>query len=529
MVTHQGGIKLLDFGIARAATQLHQTVAGNVKGKVGYMAPEQCRGRSVDRRADIYGAGAILYLMATGVRPFENLESDAGMMAQMEATLHGNFLRPGEVKRDLHEELERIILKAMALLPQERYATARAMLTDLERFAASEGVFPSAGELADVVMSLFPEEGTAIADTLDSPSMRARDAMATPAPLAQGPGTGTHDESAPTALNAAYAPQPKRVQEPAGPTRAARRKLQTLPPSQTPALGEAENVPTEARPPPRKSALLAPQPQVEATAKETGEELEAAEPSQSITRSSSRGALMVVAVGLTVVTLGAAAWMLRDPLTWGDAQPVPVKGAEATPEPKPKEQVAQDVPAGVEEKPVAVAAPSPSPEMEKPAPEKPVVADAPKPAPVVAAKPSPPVEKPKVAEPPRPSPGAAAKPAAAPKPALEKPVASTAGRTPQVAAPPPPVPKPVAAAPKGAVTRVTVPGPTDRGVGLVRVRCASDALDVFVDGNKIGRTPLDMQVPVGPHNVELRSAGAAAGPVQRINVAFDSEYMVEAN
>jgi hypothetical protein len=424
------------------------------------------------------------------------------------------------------------------------------MLTDLEKFAASQGVFPSAGELSDFVMKLFPEEGMAIADTLDSesPSARGRAAMATPAPVVEGHGTGTHDESLPTSMSPAHLPAPKVVQNPPAPTRAARRKAPSKPtlpsvpdPSPTreaprpsvpkpaaeqkPALGDGEAEPTEARgPPPRRSV---PKPQAELDA----EDLEVAELSKSFKRSSSRGALVVTAVALTVMALGTGVWLVRDLLaqeerraaTQGDAQPVePIARGETPPAEKPAPEA--DKPAPVAEKPTPVAE-KPTPVAEKPTP----VAEKPTP---VAEKPTPVAEKPTppVAEKPAP---VAAKPAPAPKATPKPPPVAT---RPQVSAPPSSPPKPVAAAPKpaspaakGPVSRVTVPGPTDKGTGLVRVRCASDALDVFVDGNKVGRTPLDMQVPVGAHNIELRAPGAGAGPLQRINVAFDSEYTVEAN
>ncbi|MBK7863134.1 MAG: protein kinase [Archangiaceae bacterium] len=179
MVTQQGAVKLLDFGIARAATQLHRTEVGRVKGKGGYMAPEQCRTSNVDHRADIYGAGAVLYLMATGLKPFEHLSHGGDLLVQMNATMEGNFLPPRQVKKELDPELERIILKAMALKPDERYQTAGDMLEDLERFAAKTGIFPSPRELGDLVKKLFPPKlEDAIEQTREQSSSRA-----TPAPV----------------------------------------------------------------------------------------------------------------------------------------------------------------------------------------------------------------------------------------------------------------------------------------------------------------------------------------------------------
>ena len=194
MVTNQGAIKLLDFGIARAATQVHRTEVGRVKGKGGYMAPEQCRSSKVDQRADVYGAGAVLYLMATGMKPFEHLPPGTDLMAQMNATMEGAFLPPHKVKKDVNPELERIILKAMALKPDDRYQSAGDMLEDLEHFAAKEAVFPSPRELGEFVKKLFPPKAE---DGLEA-SREPSSSRATPGPprdekLATGDPSATDD------------------------------------------------------------------------------------------------------------------------------------------------------------------------------------------------------------------------------------------------------------------------------------------------------------------------------------------------
>jgi serine/threonine-protein kinase len=197
MVTLQGAIKLVDFGIARAATQVHHTEVGRVKGKGGYMAPEQCRSSKVDHRADIYGAGAVLYLMATGFKPFEHLPPGTDLLTLMTATMDGSFKRPSEVKRDVNPELERVILKAMALKPEDRYQTAGAMLEDLERFASSAGAFPSPRELGEFVKKLFPKQSE------PSPEIvrEASSSRATPMPPGMAPERhlATQDSPAPQA------------------------------------------------------------------------------------------------------------------------------------------------------------------------------------------------------------------------------------------------------------------------------------------------------------------------------------------
>lgn len=156
MVTFDGSVKLLDFGVAKAAAQIHQTRAGHVKGKAGYMSPEQCRGRELDARSDLYSAGALLYQLVTGVRPFEELMNGSDVIAVMQATMRGGFAKPSEVAPTLPGAIDEVVLKAMALKTDDRYANAGAMLRDLERFASAMGVFPSTQKLADLMRQLFP-------------------------------------------------------------------------------------------------------------------------------------------------------------------------------------------------------------------------------------------------------------------------------------------------------------------------------------------------------------------------------------
>jgi serine/threonine protein kinase len=155
LVTYHGGVKLVDFGIARAATQQHETQVGVVRGKVGFMAPEQCTVLPVDRRADIFNAGSILYALMVGQEPYPRYSSlKEGIMAMREA----RFAAPKQVRPDLPEALDAIILKAMQLAPGDRYQTAGAMLADLERAAAALAPAATTRELADYTRRLFPDK-----------------------------------------------------------------------------------------------------------------------------------------------------------------------------------------------------------------------------------------------------------------------------------------------------------------------------------------------------------------------------------
>jgi serine/threonine-protein kinase len=155
MVTWHGSVRLLDFGIARAATQLHKTQPGTTRGKLGFMSPEQVRAGNVDRRSDIYGLGALLYLLVTGTKPFSQVAKDR--VAAFNAVIHGHFPKPRDVRPDLPAPLEAIILKAMALDPAQRFQTAGELLEELTRFANARSLMALPRELSEYVGGLFPD------------------------------------------------------------------------------------------------------------------------------------------------------------------------------------------------------------------------------------------------------------------------------------------------------------------------------------------------------------------------------------
>lgn len=153
-LTYQGQVKVLDFGIAKAESRLVNTRTGVVKGKYMYMAPEQAQGKEVDRRADVFALGVSLYEALTHVRPFSR-END---LAVLNALLQGEFKRPRELRPDLPEELEAIILKAMAFKPEDRYPTAEAFADDLEAFLGENLSASGSTHLGAFLRGHFGEE-----------------------------------------------------------------------------------------------------------------------------------------------------------------------------------------------------------------------------------------------------------------------------------------------------------------------------------------------------------------------------------
>jgi serine/threonine protein kinase len=167
MVTPEGWLKILDFGLAKL---IHQDVftditrsitieSGRISGTVPYMAPEQLRGLPVDPRADIYAAGAVLYEMTTGRRPFPQLQS-AELMG---AILHESPAAPSSINPRIAPGLDSAILKALEKEPSQRYQSARELLVALEGISHSAVVSTSSAPSAStIVPAALPGAGPLI-------------------------------------------------------------------------------------------------------------------------------------------------------------------------------------------------------------------------------------------------------------------------------------------------------------------------------------------------------------------------------
>jgi serine/threonine-protein kinase len=133
LLSADGVVKVCDFGVAKALGQLHeQTSAGQLKGKVSYMSPEQITGGAIDRRSDVFSLGCVLYEATTGMRPFRG-EHDHQIM---NAIMNSEVEPPTSIIRGYPAELERIVLRALAHQPILRYPTAERMRFALEEFLA---------------------------------------------------------------------------------------------------------------------------------------------------------------------------------------------------------------------------------------------------------------------------------------------------------------------------------------------------------------------------------------------------------
>lgn len=161
LVSIHGHAKVSDFGIAKARHQLHaRTQTGEIKGKFAYIAPEQIRGAEVDRRADIYSMGCLLYVATTGQRPFGAGASALGKIVQ------GKYALPSLLRDDYPPELERIIRKALALSPNDRFSTAEEMRFELERWLFTLEAPVTHAQVAALVAARINPEKRAVIDAL---------------------------------------------------------------------------------------------------------------------------------------------------------------------------------------------------------------------------------------------------------------------------------------------------------------------------------------------------------------------------
>src|SRR5215475_7097098 len=154
LVSFEGEVKLIDFGIAKAAGTDPNAQGGVLKGKFGYMSPEQVRGQDIDRRSDVFSCGIVLYELLTGERLFVG-ESD---FSTLEKVRNVEILPPSTYNRKIPDELERIVLKALSKDADDRYANAIDLHDELQAFVYTAGEFYSRKDLAAWMKRTFARE-----------------------------------------------------------------------------------------------------------------------------------------------------------------------------------------------------------------------------------------------------------------------------------------------------------------------------------------------------------------------------------
>jgi eukaryotic-like serine/threonine-protein kinase len=154
LIGYEGEVKVIDFGIAKAAGKASKTQAGILKGKFGYMSPEQVRGLPIDRRSDIFSVGIVLYELLTNERLFVG-ESD---FSTLEKVRNVEIMPPSSYNKKIPQELERIVLKVLAKDPEDRYQNAIDLHDDLQSFLHKIGEFYSRKDLAAWMKKMFSVE-----------------------------------------------------------------------------------------------------------------------------------------------------------------------------------------------------------------------------------------------------------------------------------------------------------------------------------------------------------------------------------
>jgi len=174
MLTPEGVVKLMDFGIARAGSERSLTVSGTTMGSLGYMSPEQVKGEATDARSDLYSVGVSLYEMVTGQRPFRG-DSDFSLMT---AHVRETPKPPVELQPGMPAALNEIILIAIAKDPAQRFQSADAFANAL----SNVGLAASAQQAAAVKASEAATAAYAVstADRAATPATPPRPQVFTP-------------------------------------------------------------------------------------------------------------------------------------------------------------------------------------------------------------------------------------------------------------------------------------------------------------------------------------------------------------
>jgi tetratricopeptide (TPR) repeat protein/class 3 adenylate cyclase len=168
LVSWDGMVKLVDFGIARARHVREEE--GVVKGKFAYMSPEQAVGAAVDPRSDIFSTGIVLWELCCGRALFGSLKGKQALNAIKSAQVP----RPREIDATIPEELEEIILKSLQRKPEDRFQTARDLHRALGSFffqlGSKDGRIYESGSMAALLATIIPEEERALAPVVPAPA-----------------------------------------------------------------------------------------------------------------------------------------------------------------------------------------------------------------------------------------------------------------------------------------------------------------------------------------------------------------------
>jgi len=225
LITYDGQVKVLDFGIAKATDSRNATRAGIFKGKVAYMAPEQFVNQDIDRRCDVFATGATLWEAAAGTRLWRGL-SDVEIFHHL---AEGHIPPPSTVAPNVNPRLEAIIMRALAFNRDQRYATAEELRYDLDALIDELGR-PTREEIAAVITEMFTDERAQTKALVEARLRALRDEEVSATMRAGVPAEGyvavSPDPTVPASVNPIAAATAAAAVEPAAPAsvRANRRR-----------------------------------------------------------------------------------------------------------------------------------------------------------------------------------------------------------------------------------------------------------------------------------------------------------------
>jgi serine/threonine protein kinase len=208
LISTEGAVKLVDFGIAKAASKASHTVAGALKGKLLYMSPEQATGQHLDNRSDLYSLGLVLYELLTGERCFQ-ADSELGVLEKVRL---GRISDLATVSPGVSREMVAIVNRALQKSVDHRYPSARFMERDLRDYLQRQGTPPTEHDVAEFMNALLRSPKDDL-DALVASRFPAPSSLTSGAYRVTDPTTAAHSRSAsPRAdltVNAAPEPLPK--------------------------------------------------------------------------------------------------------------------------------------------------------------------------------------------------------------------------------------------------------------------------------------------------------------------------------
>jgi serine/threonine protein kinase len=150
LLSDEGEVKLVDFGIAKAATKASHTDTGSLRGKLLYMSPEQAWGKALDKRSDLFALGAVFFEILTGHLLF----SASSEMSVLERVREARFVPPSSLNPAVPIELEAVVMRLLNKDPVQRYQDASEVLLDLDSYLRRRPAVGS-GDLSRFVKRLF--------------------------------------------------------------------------------------------------------------------------------------------------------------------------------------------------------------------------------------------------------------------------------------------------------------------------------------------------------------------------------------